>query len=97
MPLDEKSVAPALYARFTDSMSSRLVCINIGTLLFGTYWLETTLARSHRLRGEVGGANPELAAVPAARLFRANVASMTYFWGFIALSSTLFLLMFYVL
>ena len=73
------------------------VCINIGTLLFGTYWLETTLARSHRLRSEVGGTDPELTAIPTARLFRANVASMTYFWGFIALSSTLFLLMFYVL
>ena len=72
-------------------------CINLGTILVSTYWLETTLARSHRMRSEVGGVNPELSATPTARLFRANVASMTYFWGFVALSSTLFLLMFYVL
>ncbi len=71
--------------------------INIGTLLFGTYWLETTLARSLRMRKEIGGPEPELSTNPSARLFRANVASMTYFWGFVALSSTLFLAMFYIL
>ena len=71
--------------------------LNIGTLLFSTYWLETTLARSLRMRKEIGGADPELASVATARLFRANVASMTYFLGFVALSSTLFLAMFYIL
>src|SRR5271165_3177273 len=40
MPLDEKSVAPALYARFTDCMSSRLVCIKIGT------WAQSGNSRS---------------------------------------------------
>jgi hypothetical protein len=71
--------------------------INIGTLFFGTYWLETTLARSLRMRKELAVSDPELSTVATARLFRANVASMTYFWGFVALSSTLFLAMFYIL
>lgn len=71
--------------------------MNIGTLIFSTYWLETTLARSLRMRREMGGVDPELSTVATARLFRANVASMTYFMGFVALSSTLFLAMFYIL
>jgi hypothetical protein len=71
--------------------------INIITLVTGTYWLETTVARSMRMRKELDGANPELSMEATARMFRTNVASMTYFWGFIALSSTLFLAMFYIL
>ena len=71
--------------------------LNIGTILFATYWLETTLARSHRMRHEIAGVDPELGSTASARLFRANVASMTYFLGFVALSSTLFLAMFYIL
>ncbi len=71
--------------------------INIGTIAIGTYWLETTLARSLRMQRESGHAKPELAMDASARLFRANVSSMTYFWGFIALSGFLFLAMFYLL
>lgn len=71
--------------------------INIMTLVTGTFWLETTLARSLRMRKELGGTNPELSTAETARLFRANVAAMTYFWGFIALSSVVFLAMFYIL
>jgi hypothetical protein len=71
--------------------------INIGTLAIATYWLETTLARSHRLRRESAEASPELTNAATARLFRANVLSMTYFWGFVALSGALFLAMFYLL
>ena len=71
--------------------------INIGTLAVATYWLETTLARSLRMRKKSGGASPELATTASARLFRANVSSMTYFWGFVALSGALFLAMFYLL
>ena len=71
--------------------------MNIGTLLISTYWLETTLARSLRMRKESPGSAPELAATSSARMFRANVASMTYFLGFVALSSTLFFAMFYLL
>src|SRR5665213_52687 len=70
-------------------------CINCVTIFAGTYWLETTLARSLRIRKELGGTNPELSTAFTARSLRANVSAMTYFWGYIALSSTLFLWMFY--
>jgi heme/copper-type cytochrome/quinol oxidase subunit 3 len=71
--------------------------MNIGTIAIGTYWLETAVARSHRMRKEIPGSNPELSSLPTARMFRANVASMTYFLGFVALGSTLFLAMFYLM
>ncbi|MFZ1062267.1 MAG: hypothetical protein WAN30_02220 [Acidimicrobiales bacterium] len=71
--------------------------INIGTLAIATYWLETTLARSHRMRSQSAESSPELSNAAAARLFRANVSSMTYFWAFVALSGALFLAMFYLL
>ena len=70
--------------------------IDILTILVGTYWLETTLARSHRMRHEENVKDPELSTLPTARLFRANVAAMTYFWGFAALASALFFAMFYL-
>jgi hypothetical protein len=34
---------------------------------------------------------------PSAQAFRANVASMTYFLGFVAIASTLLFAMFYLL
>ena len=71
--------------------------INIMTIVGATYWLETTVARSIRLKKELDGANPATSRNPAAQSFRANVAAMTYFMGFVAISSTMFLLMFYVL
>lgn len=71
--------------------------MNIGTLLVVTYWLETTLARSYRLRKELGNAKLEVSMHPSAQSFRANVAAMTYFMGFIVLVSTLLFAMFYVL
>lgn len=73
------------------------VVLNIISIVLGTYWLETTLARSLRLRKELGGESPELSTAPEARLFRANVASMAYFWGFLALSGAMFTAMFYVM
>jgi heme/copper-type cytochrome/quinol oxidase subunit 3 len=73
------------------------VVLNIISIVLGTYWLETTLARSLRLRKELGGESPELSMAPEARLFRANVASMAYFWGFLALSGAMFTAMFYVM
>jgi len=73
------------------------VVLNIISIVLGTYWLETTLARSLRLRKELGGENPELSAAASAQLFRANVASMAYFWGFLAVSGALFTAMFYVM
>ena len=73
------------------------VVINIATLVVGSYWLETTLARSIRLHREIGGDRPALSAHATAQSFRANVSAMTYFWGFIGLSGTLFFAMFYLL
>jgi heme/copper-type cytochrome/quinol oxidase subunit 3 len=70
--------------------------MNIGTIVIGTYWLETALARGLRLRREFGD-GAELSSSPAAQSFRANVASMTYNWGFIALGATLFLVLFYLM
>ena len=71
--------------------------MNIGTLVVVTYWLETALARSYRLRKELGGVSPVLSMDESAQSFRANVAAMTYFFGFIALASTLLFAMFYLL
>lgn len=73
------------------------VVLNIVSIVVGTYWLETTLARSLRLRRELGGTSPELSKAPEAQLFRANVASMAYFWGFLTISGALFVAMFYVM
>jgi heme/copper-type cytochrome/quinol oxidase subunit 3 len=71
--------------------------MNIMTLVVVTYWIETALARSYRLRKEIGGDKPVMSMHPSAQSFRANVSSMTYFFGFIALSSTLLFAMFYLL
>lgn len=73
------------------------VVMNIMTIIFATYWQETTLARSLRMRRELGGVNPELSAAHTARTFRANVASMTYYLGFVGIVSVMFFLMFYVI
>lgn len=71
--------------------------INIITLLIVAYWLETTVARSLHMRKELQIDTPELSMHPTAQSFRANVASMTYFLGFIALACTLMFAMFYLL
>jgi heme/copper-type cytochrome/quinol oxidase subunit 3 len=71
--------------------------MNIITILIVAYWLETTVARSLRLKKELNGESPQLSMHPSAQSFRANVASMTYFLGFIALASTLLFAMFYLL
>jgi heme/copper-type cytochrome/quinol oxidase subunit 3 len=72
--------------------------MNVALLASGVYWLETALARHLRLRkavaqdgGTAGSAPPEV------RLFRANVEACSYYWGYIALVSLLFWLLFYVL
>jgi hypothetical protein len=70
--------------------------INIFTIFIVAYWLETTVARSLRMSKELGG-NSQLSMHPSAQAFRANVASMTYFLGFVALASTLLFAMFYLL
>jgi hypothetical protein len=61
------------------------------------YWLETALARSLRMRKEFGFESPQLSMHPSAQSFRANVASMTYWMGFVALGGTLLFAMFYLL
>jgi hypothetical protein len=71
--------------------------INILTISIVAYWLETTVARSLRLKKELDGVSPQLSMHPSAQAFRANVASMTYFLGFVALASTLLFAMFYLL
>jgi heme/copper-type cytochrome/quinol oxidase subunit 3 len=72
--------------------------MNIALVLAGGYWLETLLAREIRLRramAQDGGA--PRSALPAARLFRANLEGCTYFWGFIAVVATFFWVLFYVI
>ena len=71
--------------------------MNILTIGASTYWMETVLARSHRMTREMGGTGAQFSADPSARSFRANVSSMTYWWGFVAISSTLLFAMFYVM
>jgi len=71
--------------------------MNIFTIFIVAYWLETTVARSHQMNKELGGVNSPLSMHPSAQSFRANVASMTYFLGFVALASTLLFAMFYLL
>ena len=67
-------------------------------LLGGAYWLETNLALCIRLRRLI----PEegllaTATGPSAQLFRANVESCTYFFGFMAVISALFWVFFYLI
>jgi heme/copper-type cytochrome/quinol oxidase subunit 3 len=71
--------------------------INILTISIVLYWLETTVARSLRLKKELDGVSFQVSMHPSAQAFRANVASMTYFLGFVALASTLLFAMFYLL
>jgi hypothetical protein len=71
--------------------------MNIMTIFIVAYWLETTVARSLRLSKELGSRDDLLSMDPSAQSFRANVSSMTYFLGFVALSSTLLFAMFYLL
>ncbi len=67
---------------------------NIMTLVITTFWLETTLTRSHRLAHERGG-NALLSTDVDAQSWRANVSAMTYFVGFVALSGAFLFAMFY--
>jgi heme/copper-type cytochrome/quinol oxidase subunit 3 len=71
--------------------------INIAALVLGVYWLETLLARAHRLQREVK-ADGGLArsTLPAARLLRANLEGSTYVWGFLTLASLFFWIFFYL-
>jgi hypothetical protein len=65
--------------------------MNLIMILSGTYWIETALARTIRLKKE------SLGTSASAQIFRANVESATYFWGFAAVASALFWAMFYLI
>ncbi len=72
--------------------------MNLMMLLSGAYWLETTLATSLRLRKVLPeGGSPAASNAPAAQLFRANVESCTYYFGFMAVASALFWVFFYLI
>jgi hypothetical protein len=72
--------------------------MNIMMLLGGAYWLETDLALSYRLRRiDAGDGSPARSASSSAQLFRANVESCTYFFGFMAVISALFWVFFYLI
>jgi hypothetical protein len=72
--------------------------MNIMMLLGAAYWIETNLALCVRLRRR----SPEEGSLatstgPVAQLFRANVESCTYFFGFMAVISALFWVFFYLI
>lgn len=72
--------------------------MNIATILITAYWLETLLARTLRLRravAEDGGLYTS--SQPAARMWRANLESVTYFLGFVAVVNLLFWIFFYAI
>ena len=72
--------------------------LNVAMCLVGAYWLETLAARAIRLRSplkEDGGAG--LSQLPMARVFRANLEGATYFWGFAAVISVIFWVLFYII
>jgi len=72
--------------------------MNIMLIVTGTYWLETNLARSLRFRTERSeDGPPQNSMTPSAQIFRANVEACTYFWGFMAVGSALFWVMFYLI
>jgi len=72
--------------------------MNLLLIISGVYWLETNLAMSIRLRRlDAEGGTPATSMGPSAQLFRANVESCTYFWGFMAVVSILFWVFFYLI
>ncbi len=72
--------------------------MNLMMLLGAVYWLETNLALCIRLkRIDPESGTPATSSGPSAQLFRANVDSCTYFFGFVILISTLFWVFFYLI
>lgn len=71
--------------------------INLMSIFSGTFWLEATVARSHYLTKELGERHAAQGHAPATQSWRADVASMTYFWGFLSLSGALLFAMFYLM
>jgi uncharacterized membrane protein YhhN len=72
--------------------------MNIAMLVGATYWIETLLARSLRLRRALLEEGGNLTSpLPAERLFRANVEGCAFFWGFVVVAAGFFWLLFYVI
>lgn len=71
--------------------------MNSVSIFIVTYWLETAVARSMRLKKELGSDTAAFSMHPSAQSFRANVASMTYFMGFVVIASSLLFAMFYLM
>ena len=72
--------------------------MNLLLIVSGVYWLETNLALCIRLRRlDAEDGSPATSMDPSAQLFRANVESCTYFWGFMAVVSILFWVFFYLI
>lgn len=72
--------------------------MNLFLIISGVYWLETNLALCIRLRRlDAEDGSPATSTGPSAQLFRANVESCTYFWGFMAVVSILFWVLFYLI
>jgi hypothetical protein len=72
--------------------------MNIAMLVGATYWIETLLARSLRLRRALLEEGGNLTSpLPAERLFRANVEGCAFFWGFVVVAAAFFWLLFYVI
>ena len=70
---------------------------DIATLVVAAYWVETALARALRLSKELGGDRPLFSTDPAAQSWRANVASMSYFLGFVGVGAAFFFALFYLI
>lgn len=71
--------------------------MNVTTVLSSTYWIETLLARSIRLRRALLEEGATAAVLPTERLFRANVDGCALFWAFVGVVSGFFWLLFYVI
>jgi len=72
--------------------------MNLILIISGVYWLETNLAMCIRLRRlDAEDGSPATSMGPSAQLFRANVESCTYFWGFMTAVSILFWVLFYLI
>lgn len=70
--------------------------MNLLLLFGGFYWLETILARHMRLRKAVKQSGGDEAILITDRLFRVNVESCAFFWGFIAVVGLFFWVFFYL-
>ena len=69
--------------------------MNIMMLVSGIYWAETLLARRARLRKAITEEGGAVRGVPSG-IFRLNVDSCVYFWGFIAFVAVFFWIFFYI-